>query len=194
MQNAAANDRQRRILDTALDLFTRKGYFNTSVHDIQRAADISIGSIYHHFGNKEGIARALYDDLVGQMTEAVAKIRERNKGLHQRGRVFIAYLFEMAETRPAAMNYILYARHREFMPGEKPICSSKPFELIQDMVGEAMTAGEIKSQDPVIASAVIFGGAIRLIHLRLDGVLEKPLPDCEAEVWRCAWRSVAVPE
>jgi len=192
LQNAVTNDRQRRILETALDLFTRRGYFNTSVHDIQRAADISIGSIYHHFGNKEGIAKALYDDLVAQMTEAVARIRERNKGLYQRGRAFIAYLFEMAETMPAAMNYILYARHREFMPGETPICSSKPFELVQDMVGEAMRAGEIKSQDPVIASAVIFGGAIRLIHLRLDGVLERPLSDCEADVWQCAWRSVAV--
>jgi AcrR family transcriptional regulator len=193
LQNAVTIDRQRRILDTALDLFTRSGYFNTSVHDIQRAADVSIGSIYHHFGNKEGIARALYDDLVGQMTEAVARIRDQNKGLYQRGRAFVAYLFEMAETRPAAMHYILYARHREFMPGEKPICSSKPFELVQDMVGEAMGAGEIRSQDPVIASAMMFGGVIRLIHLRLDGVLEKPLPDCEPDAWQCAWRSVAVP-
>ncbi|MFP4573989.1 MAG: TetR/AcrR family transcriptional regulator [Desulfobacterales bacterium] len=190
MKSDMTRDRQRRILDTALDLFTCKGYFNTSVHDIQRAADISIGSIYHHFGNKEGIARALYDDLVGQMTETVARIRNQNKGLYQRGHAFIAYLFEMAETRPAAMNYILYARHREFMPGEKPICSSKPFELIQDMVGEAMSGGEIKSQDLVIASAVLFGGAIRLIHLRLDGVLERPLPECETEIWQCAWRSV----
>mgnify|MGYP006304800489 CR=1 FL=1 len=192
MQNAVTSDRQRRILETALELFTRRGYFNTSVHDIQRAADVSIGSIYHHFGNKEGIAKALYDDLVAQMTEAVARIREQNKGLYQQGRAFIAYLFGMAETMPAAMNYILYARHREFMPGETPICSSKPFELVQDMVGEAMRAGEIKSQDPVIVSAVIFFVSIRLIHLRLDGVLERPLSDCEADVWQYAWRSVAV--
>lgn len=194
MKNAVTSDRQRRILETALDLFAQNGYFNTSVHDIQRAADVSIGSIYHHFGNKEGIARALYDDLVGQMAEGISRIKEQDKGLYQRGGAVLAYLFEMAETRPAAMDYVLYARHREFMPGEKPICSSRPFELIQEMVCEAMAQGEIQPRDPVLASAVIFGGAIRLIHLRLDGVLEKPLFAFHAEVWQCAWRSVAVPK
>lgn len=191
MEAGIKTDRQRRVLETALALFTNKGYFNTSVHDIQRAADISIGSIYHHFGNKEGIARALYDDLVAQMAAAVAQITTEYDTLYPRGQAVVAYLFDMAESRPAAMHYILYARHREFLPEQTPICSSKPFELIQAMVGHAMAAGEIRPMAGPVASAALFGGAIRLIHLRLDGVLEKPLPDYIAETWQCAWRAVA---
>ncbi|MGM0452846.1 MAG: TetR/AcrR family transcriptional regulator [Thermodesulfobacteriota bacterium] len=191
MEAGIKTDRQRRVLETALALFTNKGYFNTSVHDIQRTADISIGSIYHHFGNKEGIARAIYDDLVAQMTAAVVQITAEYDTLYPRGKAVVAYLFDMAESRPAAMHYILYARHREFLPEQTPICSSKPFELIQDMVGHAMAAGEIRPIEAPVASAALFGGAIRLIHLRLDGVLEKPLPDYIAETWQCAWRAVA---
>ena len=192
MKSALTNERQQRVLDTALELFTDAGYFNTSVHDIQRAADVSIGSIYHHFGNKEGIAKALYDDRLDRTAEAVSRIMEENKGLYQRGRAFVDYLFDLAERSPAAMHYMLCARHREFMPHEKAVCSSRPFELIQEMVAEAMTQGEIRQMEPPIASALIFGGALRLIHLRLEGVFDGLLPDCAAEVWQCAWRSVSI--
>lgn len=192
MKTSLTNERQQRVLDAALKLFTDAGYFNTSVHDIQRAADVSIGSIYHHFGNKEGIAKALYDDRLDRTAEAVTRIMAANKGLYHRGRAFVDYLFDLAESSPAAMHYMLCARHREFMPHEKAVCSSRPFELIQQMVAEAMTQGEIRQMAPPIASALIFGGAIRLIHLRLDGALERPLPDCAPEVWQCAWRSVSI--
>ncbi|MBS0012902.1 MAG: TetR/AcrR family transcriptional regulator [Desulfobacterales bacterium] len=192
MKNQTTKDRPQRILDTALLLFYNSGYFNTSVHDIQHAADVSIGSIYHHFGNKQGIARALYHHLADQMTEAVFQIMAENAGLYRQGRAFLDYLFAMAETAPAAMHYILCARHQEFMPGEKSICSSKPFERIQQRIRQAMDQGEIRKLDPAIASAALFGGAIRLIHLRLDGVLDRPLSDCAAETWQCAWRCVAL--
>ncbi|MBX3704195.1 MAG: helix-turn-helix transcriptional regulator [Steroidobacteraceae bacterium] len=42
-----------------MTLFVERGYFGTSVHDIVGASNVSIGSIYHHFGDKAGIARAL---------------------------------------------------------------------------------------------------------------------------------------
>jgi TetR/AcrR family transcriptional regulator, repressor of fatR-cypB operon len=36
---------QQTILDSALKLFTTKGYFNTSIQDIRRDANISIGAV-----------------------------------------------------------------------------------------------------------------------------------------------------
>ncbi len=47
------------ILAAALRLYTRDGYFNTSIHDIQREAGVSIGSIYNNFGGMEAVAKAL---------------------------------------------------------------------------------------------------------------------------------------
>ncbi|PUB89029.1 MAG: TetR family transcriptional regulator, partial [gamma proteobacterium symbiont of Ctena orbiculata] len=46
-ENASVN---KRILDTALDLFVERGFHNVSIHDIQKQANVSIGSIYNHFG------------------------------------------------------------------------------------------------------------------------------------------------
>lgn len=190
-KTANSEDRRQVVLETALALFTRRGYFNTSVHDIQRAAGVSVGSIYHHFKNKEGIAKALYDDLVERLSQAMEGIMATHATAHDRCRAVIACLFELTEAAPETMQYILYAKHREFLPGEKPVCSSRPFEMMKQMVLEGMAAGELREVEPYVAASSLFGGAIRLIYLRLDGVLPKALPGFLPSVWECAWRSVA---
>lgn len=184
-------DKREIILDTALELFTERGYFNTSVHDIQKQADVSIGSIYHHFKNKEAIAKALFDELASTMAKAMSDIMENHATAHDRCREVIFYLFKMAEENSQIMHYILYAKHKEFLPNQKPVCSSRPFELMKDMVVQGMEDGEIRQLDSNIAATSVFGGAIRLIHLHLDGALERHLSDCLDECWQCAWRSVS---
>src|SRR6185436_20347883 len=50
-----------QILDSALKLFSHKGYGATSVRDIAEEAELSKGNVYHHFPDKEAIFRALID-------------------------------------------------------------------------------------------------------------------------------------
>lgn len=57
--------RKAQILDAALVCFTEVGIEATTIEDIRRHADCSIGSIYHHFGSKEGVASALFIDATG---------------------------------------------------------------------------------------------------------------------------------
>lgn len=52
---------RQQILDSALKLFSHRGYGATSVQDISNAAGISKGNLYHHFPDKETIFRALLD-------------------------------------------------------------------------------------------------------------------------------------
>lgn len=180
-----------QVLATALHLFTEKGYFNTSVQDIVRDSGVSTGSIYHHFEDKEGIAKALYDGLVVRMGTAMDDIRKQYKTPHDRCRAVIEQLFQMTEAEPEIMAFMLYAKHREFMPDEAPICSSKPFEQMRSMVKQGIDSGVLMPMDARVAATAVFGGALRMINLRLDGILEKPLPAYLDEVWQCAWRSVA---
>ena len=187
----AAPSVKRVILDTALTLFTAKGYFNTTVHHIQKAAGISIGSIYHHFGNKEAIAKAIYDELVDGMSHAVLGIMQAHASIKDRCRAVIEYLFELTENEPDKMDYMLHINHKEFIPDQKPVCSSVPFELIAGMIPQGMQAGEIRTMDPIAASACIFGPALRLIHLKLDGVLTQPVGAYFDDLWEAVWLGVS---
>jgi TetR/AcrR family transcriptional regulator len=49
------------ILDAAERLFLSRGYTATTMEDLSAAADVAVGSIYAHFGGKEGVYSALVD-------------------------------------------------------------------------------------------------------------------------------------
>lgn len=195
MSNSATSrrvqDPRQQILDTVLVLFSERGYFATSVQDISRESGVSVGSIYHHFGDKEGIARALYQTLSERMSHSISRIIAQQGTAHDRCRGIVETLFEMTEAEPLVMDFMLYAKHRDFLPEEKPICSSRPFELMRTIIAAGMKAGEIRPMDLMVASSSLFGGPVRMIVARLDGVLQAPLPRYLDEVWDCAWRSVA---
>lgn len=49
-RRSGRTERRGRILDAARDVFLKKGYFQTNVRDIARAAALSPGAIYYYFG------------------------------------------------------------------------------------------------------------------------------------------------
>ncbi len=49
------------MLESALKLFSRRGYRATSMRDIARGARVSTGNVYHHFKSKQAIFQALLD-------------------------------------------------------------------------------------------------------------------------------------
>lgn len=62
---------QRNLLDAALELFILNGYVGTSIADIVERANSSVGSLYHHFGDKAGVYRVLWEDWMDRHEEAV---------------------------------------------------------------------------------------------------------------------------
>lgn len=191
MPTAEKTELRDRILKTALHLFSTHGYFNTSVHDIRREAGVSIGAIYHYFPSKEAIAESLYAELLEWLEGEMRSILDRYDSAHDRCLAAVAHLFSMTEAQPEAMAFALGARHREFLPDQPPICSSRPFEMMKEMVITGMDRGEIRPMDAALAAAILFGGPLRLVQLRLDGVLLDPLPQHLEAAWPCAWRAVA---
>lgn len=182
---------REKIIAAALQLFTQRGYFNTSMPDMARTAQVSVGSIYHHFKDKEDVARALYLGLMEGLQDELTRIALENATAHDRCRAVMAMLLDLTESNREAMDFMLYAKHREFLPTELPVCSSRPFETMREFVRDGMERGEIRQMDVMVATSCLFGGAIRLITARLDGVLAEPLPDRLDAVWECAWRGVA---
>lgn len=176
-----------QILEAALRLFSGKGYFNTSIQDIQREADVSMGSIYNYFAGKEAIARALYDDLLSQMEVLVDQTTLRHDTAFAQGRAIVGALFELTESQPDTVSYILNARHREFLVNEPGICQSRPFEKMRDIILSGIERNEVRQLDPWLAASLAFGPALRMISLRLDGLVPTKLPEHTEELWNMTW-------
>jgi len=61
---AKGTQTRRNIIEKSLQLFSVKGYYNTSIVDILTAAGLTKGGLYGHFASKEEIWYAVYDEAV----------------------------------------------------------------------------------------------------------------------------------
>jgi AcrR family transcriptional regulator len=99
--------RRRAILDAALQVFNRKGYARASIEDIRQLSGASTGSIYHHFGAKEGIAAAVFLDGLerwqGALLESIDWDAPADRGLA----AFIDAHFVWVAENPDLARYML---------------------------------------------------------------------------------------
>ena len=59
------------ILERTAQLFSRQGYFGTSLADIMHETGLEKGGIYNHFSSKEGLALEAFDYAYGLVQQRV---------------------------------------------------------------------------------------------------------------------------
>lgn len=63
---------QTALIAAATELFAEQGYAGTGREEIAERAGVTRGALYHHFGSKLAIFRAVVEDVEGRVTERVA--------------------------------------------------------------------------------------------------------------------------
>jgi TetR/AcrR family transcriptional regulator, fatty acid metabolism regulator protein len=58
-----AQKTKRKIYNSAIDLFNRHGFDNTTIEDISRKAGVSVGAFYHYYPSKSDIYHELFHKL-----------------------------------------------------------------------------------------------------------------------------------
>jgi AcrR family transcriptional regulator len=106
-RGAARPDRRRlkgevsreRILDSAMQLFSERGYAGTGVHEIARGAGIEKAALYWHFGSKEKLLAAVLDRMDAEFVERIAKRVSLSSSPDQRLDLFVNGLKRLAAER-----------------------------------------------------------------------------------------------
>src|ERR1700758_2489705 len=64
---------RRSVLRHALTLFNANGIEATTIEHLRKACGQSVGTIYHHFKNKEGLVAALFFVALDDQSRAIAE-------------------------------------------------------------------------------------------------------------------------
>ena len=66
------------LLKGARDLFTRRDFKSVSVRDIARKARVNPAMVHYHFGDKQGLYRAMLQETVGPVLQKVQALMDRD--------------------------------------------------------------------------------------------------------------------
>lgn len=69
-------DRPEQILSAAMICFAKRGFHQTSMHDISAEAGISVGLIYRYFENKDAVISAMADEHKKEIQEVLERARQ----------------------------------------------------------------------------------------------------------------------
>lgn len=159
-----------RILRAAIKIFSQKGFFNSKVSDIARAAAVADGTIYLYFKNKDDLLISLFEEKMG---EVVADVRNRvaqgNASLH-RLRIFIENHMDLL-VREAGLIEVMQVELRQsnkFMKEYVPVKFLDYLDVISGILEEGKRDGTFRQDLNVkMARRAIFGALdeISLAHV-----------------------------
>jgi len=179
------------LLIAALKLFAKKGYYNTSLTDIAKMANIkNTSEIYQHFTNKQVIAAQLYADIFANLNESIDEIWLKNDKPSEQLRGTVDLLFRLTEDAPDVMRFLLNLKFDEFLPDEKPLQETPAFCKIYKIIQAGISNGEIRNIDPMMAYIQFFGIVNATIQGILAGVLDKKADTYLLSTWLAAWNGI----
>lgn len=135
-----------RILLSSLALFSTKGYDATSVREICEAAGITKPTLYHFYGSKEGVYRALVDGVLEPFQAEVARVLAEGGPVRHRLRGVARAYFDRARTHPDLVRFIFGLVHNP--PSTAPATDFPRFyrdvvRMIVAAVDEGVAVGEL---------------------------------------------------
>ena len=69
---ARGADTRRRLYETAVRLIQSRGWHETTLRDVAREAEVSVGLLYRYFPSKRAVVLALYDELSADYADRAA--------------------------------------------------------------------------------------------------------------------------
>ena len=102
--------RREQILEAALVAFLDHGLAGASIEEICVGSGASVGSVYHHFGGKEGLAGALYlDSLADYQLTFLMALRAHDDDAEAGVRAVVrAHLRWCLGDRPERARFLLF--------------------------------------------------------------------------------------
>jgi TetR/AcrR family transcriptional regulator, fatty acid metabolism regulator protein len=153
-------DKPQQIIEAAVRVFARKGYFNARVSDIAREAGIAAGTIYLYFDTKEDILVTLFREKMAAFVEAVRRAIAEEPDAVSKLRRLIRLHFQILEDDPqlAEVVQVELRQGQKLFRGAASQEISAYFALIGSVFEEGAAAGRFASGLPVkVATKMLFG-------------------------------------
>ena len=185
-------DRKQEILDAALRGFAEKGLAGTTVEEVRTRSGASVGSIYHHFGDKQGIAAALYVAILRDYQEGLLAVLERAGDARDTVEELVRHHLRWVAADRDRARFLLGARPPRAVDEIRGL-NRRAFSATASWLDEQVAAGRIRPIPFDLFYAVLIGPAQEFCRHWLEGRLRTSMRTAERELAAAAWGALSVP-
>jgi len=168
-------------MKTALNLFAKKGFYNTTIADIAREMGMSVGNMYNYFTSKEQLAKELLIYTSKVFGEELRKINELDISTKEKIKKIVEMYFKKAKEEPELVDYFMrvYLSNKEIFSNgcEGMLCVSAFVTEIMIFLEEGVRRKELKNQDFFAAFGLFMGYIGGLTFLYREGILGKDIEE-----------------
>ncbi|WP_456322928.1 TetR/AcrR family transcriptional regulator [Hydrogenimonas sp.] len=188
--------RQRRveILLAALELFSQRGYYVTTMPEIAKKIQMSVGNLYNYFSSKEDLAQAIIQYISQMLAEKIHDVNNQPISVKEKIRQIVKIYFDIAADQPQMIEYFLriYLANREvFSDGcEGMICVAPFMTEIMVFFEEGVRAEDLRNQDFFSAFGLFMGYLGGMAFLKGENVLPKELQSYSDEIAENIYRAL----
>lgn len=175
--------RRETILEAALDSLGSSG--EVTIEDVRRRSGASVGSIYHHFGDKDGILAALYAQVLRDYQAGLQRALRAGPDAEDGIRALVRHHLRWVERNPERALFLLdRGVARERAKEEVEELNESMFATIDDWVENQKAIRPMRREVFFVA---VFGPAQALSRswlARRTGSLRQMEDDVAAAAWR----------
>ena len=201
-----AEKTRTRILASALELFTRKGYEHTTFTDVAARLKMTKGAVYWHFESKQALLLALIDEMLEKFSRQVAEllpsgetsfaklsfpqvsdmmVRLANQTVSDpRRRSFFLLMHEQTRWSSSSMDQV----REELLKNKR----SGPWQAFHSAVMNDLENGNVrKGVDAVQVASCCIALWNGLVHLHIANFLACGLEETLRNAYAAIWRDIS---
>ena len=159
------------LIDAARELFADKGFAATGREEIVERAGVTRGAMYHHFGSKEDLFRAVYEQLETKLMEAivVAAAAAATDPIEQLRLGARAYLDAAADDPAVRRVVLLDAPSVLSAEVRHELAEIYGLGVTREVLAQAMAAGRIARQPVEVLAPIVLAALHQAAELVADG-------------------------
>ena len=155
-------DKRAAILKAATGVFAEKGFFNSKVADIAKAAGVADGTVYLYFKNKDDVLHSIFDRAMEEfITDGRRELELLSKPDDKLRRIAELHLERLGADREMAIVFQVELRGSiKFMQEFSAAGFSEYLDIIRKTIEEGQKSGVFRTDLKPVVCAKIFYGAL----------------------------------
>ncbi|HEX3002186.1 MAG TPA: TetR/AcrR family transcriptional regulator [Methanoregula sp.] len=141
-------EKQEAILETALRLFTERGFAGTPTSLISKEAGVATGTLFFYFKTKEDLIDTLYRRVKSEAAQEMGRGLDAEETAKAKLRRLGRNAVRWGLNNPAKLKFMEQFAHSPFVSTSAHEEGMSHFAFLEDLVLTGIRDGEIRDVDP----------------------------------------------